>query len=158
MMGLIAQVRRNIKSTCISSSSIKKDGCKVVLTNIPEPRLTIDFDKPGSPLDEGQQRCDYLLVAEVTNKPGWVVPLELKKGAANISKVKDQLQAGAKAAEQIVPSNLEVYFRPVLVCGSIPKLKRTAIKKKSNFVQFRSNSEPIRRIRCDANLADVLKH
>ena len=157
MMGLIAQVRRSIDSACISSGRIKKKGCTVVLTNVPKSRLTIDFDKPGSPLDGTKQRCDFLLVVEVTNKPDWLITLELMKGAADISKVKNQLQAGAKVAEQIIPSKFEVYFRPVLVSGSIPKLKRTSIRKKSNYVQFRSNFEPIRRIRCGANLVDVLK-
>ena len=43
---------------------LRKEGCKVSLNDAPEPRLIVDFDKPGSPLGQNQTRCDYLFVAD----------------------------------------------------------------------------------------------
>ena len=154
MTGLVAAVRKKVDDACVTNGRLQKEGCSVKLRDAPPTRLIIDFDRPGSPLGPDQKRCDYLFVAAVTGKLGWVVPLELMSGRVDASKVVGQLQAGACAAEQLVPSNLTISFHPVLASGGgMHKSERTAMRKK---VVFRGYSEPIRRIRCGDQLTKAL--
>ena len=55
---------------------------------------------PESPLGQDQKRCDYLFVAEDPADSGWVVPLELKSGRVDVFHSVEQLQAGARFAEE----------------------------------------------------------
>ena len=50
MTGLVARVRGALDPRCIVQSGLSKEGCKVSLAEVPAPRLTVDFDRPGSPL------------------------------------------------------------------------------------------------------------
>ena len=122
------------------------------LNNAPSPRLIIDFDKPSSPLGERDTRCDFLFIAEDGNNPGWVAPLEMK-GRLDVSRAVQQLQAGARAAEGLIPQNAEVNFRPIVVFKGIPKAERTALRNK---VRFREQTEALRLIKCGAPLTQAL--
>ena len=68
--------------------------------------MIVDFDKPGSPLPVHSTRCDYLLVAGREHARGWVAVLELKRGQLRVNQLVVQMQAGASAAERIVPRDL----------------------------------------------------
>ena len=127
------------------------------LAGAPEPRLIVDFDKPGSPLGSDSTRCDYLFVAEGSGGSGWVAPLELKKGRLRAGEVVRQLQAGARAAECLVPSGTPVAFRPVAVSGNVPKAERDRLKDKSSRIRFRECDEPVRWIRCGDSLVQELR-
>ena len=154
MTGLVKAVRGKVDDACVTSGHLQKEGCAVKLRDAPFTRLIIDFDKPGSPLGQDQKRCDYLFVAEVTGKPGLVVPLELMRGKVEARKVVEQLQAGACAAERLVPSSLKISFHPVLAFGGgLHKSERTAMKRK---VVFHGYSKPIFLIRCGDQLTKAL--
>ena len=84
---------------------------------------------------------------------GWIVPLELKRGTADASTVVRQLQAGARAAEALIPLTFSITFCPVIASGSMHKAQRQALKKK---VQFHGCSEFVRRIRCGDQLIKAL--
>ena len=158
MTGLVEAVRGKVDKACVENKGLKKKGCKISLQGAPRLRLVINFDKPGSPLGQNQKRCDYLFVGEVPHKRGWIVPLELKRGGEDAtSQIVGQLQAGARAAEQLFSSNLTIIFRPVFASGgSMHKAQRTAMKKKINRVRFRDCYEPIRRLRCGDPLTRAL--
>ena len=155
MTGLVEAVGKKVDGACVTGR-IKKDGCSISLNGAPQPRLIIDFDKPGSPLGPDQPRCDYLFVAEVAGGPGWIVPLELKRGRLHADKAVRQLQAGARAAEQLVPSGAQVRFRPVAVAGSTPKDERNRLKGKGGKIRFHGRAEVVRLLSCGAALTEVL--
>lgn len=157
MTGVVEVVRGRTEKTCIKSGGLRKEGCAVSLQGAPKPRLIIDFDKPGSPLQRQQTRCDYLFVAEAPTGPDWVVPMELKRGEMDASEVVGQLKAGARAAEQLVPSTLAVTFRPVAAFGGgITKAQRNALRAPRNKVPFHGVAEFVRLIRCGGKLIQGL--
>lgn len=157
MTGLVGTVHGMVNNTCIENRGIKKEGCSVSLKDAPQPRLIIDFDKPGSPLGKNQTRCDYLFVAEDPSKSGWVVPLELKKGQLDTSGIVRQLKAGAYAASQLVPNTMAVNFRPVVAYGGgIHTAERNALKANRNKVRFHGTAEPVRLIKCGEQLTKAL--
>ena len=157
MTGTIAAVRAQLSKGCVVRRC-QKNGCAVSLAEMPQPRLVVDLDKPGSPLGPAQTRCDYLFLAESSCSELWLAPIELKKGTVDAGKAIEQLQAGAQAAEGIIPplgAGIDVRFRPVLASGGgMHKAERDKLKTEANRVTFRGYSEAIRRIRCDAPLID----
>ena len=128
----------------------------MLLGGVPSPRLVVDFDNPGSPLGPSERRCDYLLVAEVREEGGgWVAPLEMKNGRLRADHVVRQLQAGAAAAEKLVPAGLQVRFRPIAAAGSMPKAERNKLKRKGG-IRFHGREEAVRLMSCGAPLATAL--
>ena len=157
MTGLVERVRRDLDSRCLVKGGLSKDGCKVVMTDAPSPRLIVDFDKPGSPLAADATRCDYLLVAEGEHADGWVAVLELKRGRLDADEVVKQLRAGASAAERFVPRGEAFRFRPVVASGSVPRYERTKLRHKANMIGFHEHKEPVRLMSCGARLAMTLR-
>lgn len=143
MTGLLQTVHNTISASCIAGN-ISKEGCRVSLQGAPNNRLIIDLDRPGSPLSQNQTRCDYLLLAELADKPGLIYPIELKAGRASPGDVKDQLQAGADVVARLTPTDGAVKLLPLLASGS-DKAGRKRIRA---TVRFRTCEIPIRRIRC----------
>ncbi len=170
MTALLEDVRRKIvDEKCLVKGGLKKDGCKVVMTGVPNFRLIVDFDKPDAPLAANATRCDYLVIAEGKGKGktegegkgndgcGWVAVLELKRGRLDSTQVVRQLQAGASAAERLVPGDVKVRFRPVAVCGgTMRKYELEALKHKANRVAFHEHKKYVRVMKCGAPLVDVL--
>ena len=156
MTGLVRTVRETLDKGCLVDGGLTKQGCKVSLRGTPRSRLIVDFDKPASPLGPDQTRCDYLFVAEVDEGPGWIVPLELKRGRLRADEAVRQLQAGALAAERLVPSGEQVRFRPIAVAGSTPKAERSRLKGKNGRIRFHDCAESVRLMSCGAPLARML--
>ncbi len=157
MTALLESVRRVIDTGCLVKGGLNKDGCKVVITNAPTPRLIVDFDRPGSPLSADATRCDYLLVAEDEHARGWVAVLELKRGSLHADQVVRQLQAGAIVAEKIVPAGEAFKFRPLAASGSTPKHERTKLREKSKMIALHGIKEPVRLMSCGAPLVQALR-
>ncbi len=141
---------------CLTEGRLNKEGCRVLMTEAPYPRVVVDFDKKGSPLPADSPRCDYLLITEDRQDIGWVVLLELKRGRMDAGLVVRQLRAGASAAEKIIPKDQEIRFRPVVASGRVPKHERTELKRQSNKILFHGYTEPIRLMSCGSSLTSVL--
>ena len=157
MMGLVEAVLRKIDDSCIEDGSLQRKGCEISLEDAPRPHVVIDFDKQGSPLSNRQTRCEYLFVAERTGGGGWIVPMEFKSSGMRVSKVARQLQAGAGAAEKLVPKQNPMSFCPVAVLHEgINKWQRRDLKHRDNAIRFRGCREPVRVLLCGALLTDVL--
>ena len=157
MTGLVDMIRGELNERCLVTR-VKKHGCKVVMTGAPQPRRIVDFDKLDEPpLLPHTTRCDYLLIAESSDGCGWVVPLELKRGRLEANQVVGQLQAGASEAEKLVPQDEACRFRPVAAVGNVPKSERQKLKEKANKIGFHGHEEPVRLMRCGAELAKVLR-
>ena len=155
MTSLIEEVAPNVDARCIVRRGLSKEGCTVVMTGLPQERLVIDFDKPGSPLQQDSTRCDYLCIAEADNGDDWIVPLELKKGGFNAKTITQQLQAGANVADKLVTTTASFRFRAVAFSGNVRKAERLSLKRQR--VQFRGRREEIRRTRCGNKLASMLR-
>ena len=156
MTGLVENVRDTLDQRCLVNGGLKKRGCKVSIKGAPSPRVIVDFDKPGSPLGSHQPRCDYLFVAEDAEGLGWVAPLELKRGRLHADEVVRQLQAGACAAEEFVPSNEPVTFCPVAASGRRSKAERNKLKSKGSRVRFHGRAKAVKLISCGGPLAGAL--
>lgn len=152
MIGLVKAIRGKVSESCCAKLC-KKEGCKVSLPSRCRQRVLIDMDHRKSPAEKRGRRCDFLFVGEAKGE-GWVVPIELKKGKASSSEVAPQLQAGAKIAEQVVPKDAEIMFRPVAAVGRLDKYERVLLRKKE--VKFREMRELVRRIKCGESLAKVI--
>ncbi len=157
MSGLVQRVRANVDDRCIATR-IRKQGCSVSLDGAPVSRVIVDFDKPGSPLGSSDQRCDYLFVADAADRDGWVAPLELKRGRFHAGEFVRQLQAGANAAEKLVPGSAKVRFRPIAVVGgAMTKEEWNISRQKRNAVRFRGRQELLRSLKSGQRLADELR-
>jgi len=120
--------------------------------------VIVDFDKPGSPLGPSDQRCDYLFVADAADRDGWVAPLELKRGRFHAGEFVRQLQAGANAAEKLVPRSAKARFRPIAVVGgAMTKEEWSISRQKRNAVRFRGRRELLRSLKSGQRLADELR-
>ena len=134
MTEFLETIKGKLSKDCQVKGGLKKDGCKIIMTDMPQPRLVVDLDKPGSPLGSNDQRCDYFLFAEDKHECRWVVVLELKHGKLRLDKVVRQLRAGASAAKRLVPQDEEFRFRPVAASGSVRKDLRRQLKNNSNMI------------------------
>ena len=155
-MTLLERVRLELDPECLVERGLNKEGCRVLLTNAPDPRLIIDFDKPGSPLAQEATRCDYLLVAEGRQRIAWIAPLELKRGELPAGQVVRQLRAGASVAEKLVPEGEPVRFRPVAASGSVSKHDRNKLRDKKNMIRFHGHKEAVRLMSCGGPLIKAL--
>ena len=152
MSNLVKTVWAKVSESCYAKLC-KKEGGKVPLPADWRSRVLIDVDHPESPAEKHGKRCNFLFVGEVEDE-GWVVPIELKIGKASSSKVVPQLQAGAKVAEQVVPKNEKVSFRPVVAAGRFDKYERGPLRKRR--VKFRGMSEMVHWIKCGKSLAKLI--
>lgn len=135
---------------------VRKSGCHVLLRDAPTQRLIIDIDKSGSRSSGHQVRCDYLFIADGQGHDGWVVPMELKRGALDAEKVHRQLTAGAALADKIVPRRENIRFRPTAAYGSIRIEDRNKLKRARYSIKFRGQDEPIRLLKCGTPLKSIL--
>lgn len=148
---LLDAIRKKLQSDCIVTRCREK-ACSVDMRCSPEPFILIDVDKAST--NQRGQRCDFIFVGG--SDESWVVPIELKGSKADLDEVAEQLQAGARFAEQIIPSNVPVRFRPVLASKGIKKGPRGKVKKESK-IRFHGNAILFERMKCGGRLAPVLK-
>ena len=152
MNGFADAVRSRLTPSCLVDGvdSIDKGKCGASLAEAPHPRVIVDLDETGSPRGPTNVKCDFLFFAG----PGWVAPIEIKDGEPNVAQATKQLQAGAKAAESLVPHGLATEFRPVLVSKSLRRHKRNELR--DVVVEFRGSRERIRRLACEDPLTEAL--
>lgn len=155
MTATITSIQAQLEAGC-TVRKIGKSGCSVSLAEAMQPRLIVDFDKPGSPRGVEGKRCDYLFLSKPSGGDLWVVPVELKKGKVDIGEAIEQLRAGAEEAEGLVSKGMATgaNFRPVLASGRINKNERQRLRTQQ--VKFHGHPELVRRIRCGAPLMDAL--
>ncbi|MBC6413019.1 MAG: hypothetical protein GDA39_09215 [Hyphomonadaceae bacterium] len=158
MMTLSQKIRQGIQSkACLVTGNMEQRGCRVDMAGFPKSRLVIDFDESGSPIDTNKTRPDYLVVVDSCNGSAWVLVLELKSGKVSADKVVKQLQAGASAAEKLVPKNQQLNFRPVLYYARMTAGNRLKLREKQSRINFRGKQKAVRLERCGSQLAEVLK-
>jgi len=155
-MGLVEKVREKLDARCLVEGKLNKEGCRVLMTGAPAPRLVVDFDKPGSPRHPDAPHCDYLFIAEGGGGLGWIAPLELKRGRLHSDEIVRQLQAGADAAARLVSEEESIRFRPIAVTGSTPKAERNRLRSKNNRIRLHGRMETVRLLSCGDPLVRAL--
>ena len=133
----------------------EEEGCRVPLNNAPSPHLVIDVDHSSFGLDD-DIHCDFLFIGcDGPRGDNWVVPLELKRGSPDATKMVEQLQAGSGFVQARIPVELGTQFLPVGVYGGrLKKMDRDRLRKAR--ISFRSKKYEIKLIRCGTPLIRAL--
>ena len=147
----------------VSQSSLTKscggEGCQVYLTDIPQERIVIDVEKEFDARQNTQKRADRLLFYG-NAKNIFAVPIELKRGKAQESDVREKLENSLKFAATFGPDpeeNRKTVFVPVLFHGR--GIKWTNPKRQRSLkVNFQGKGLKVLIGRCDqeSNLARLL--
>ena len=133
----------------------KRDGCSVTLKDAPKSHVIIDIDYKRLPIGTREPKCDFIFLSD---EGRWVAPIELKKGSPDASQIVGQLRAGAKLAEQIVPGDIEVQFRPIVAYGGRTHRKElTEFRESKSLVSFRTRKVSVTMLKCGDALAKALK-
>lgn len=156
MTGWLERARRGFDEQC-RVAECRKPGCSVSFAGFPDERLVVDFDRRGSPLGPSDKRPDFLVIAAPADDVGWVAPVELKKGSADVSDAAKQLQAGANIAEERVDRRrvANAVFRPVLATGKMRREEQRELRAKRNRVRFRGEWTGIELLDCGDRLIDA---
>ncbi len=153
---VLDEIRKQVGEENLTNSC-SGDGCHVDMTDVPRERIVVDVERVFQVNQRQGKRCDRMLL--YVDEKLVVVLIELKSGNVNATEVFQQLQSGAKFAEELVPEDIETTCIPVVFHGKrihdaqLPKLKR-------NEVRFRRQTFPIWKRKCGRrtkNLASVLK-
>ena len=155
-MTVTQAVRSTVRPGCITRRC-REERCSISLTGTSQQAFAIDMNRDDSPVDQNQTHCDFLFVGSLSGQnEEWVVPIELKRGAIGATEARDQLQAGADAADQLVPRELDFRFLPLAVSGRLAQAERAQLRKNSHKIRFRGRRVLIKRVRCSSRLADTL--
>ena len=153
MASLVSRIQSTIPSTCHARKCGMR-GCSVSLKNAPQPFFLIQMDCDELP-GQNETRCDYIFIGG-SNRV-WLVPMELKKGALGVSKVMEQLQAGAKFAEEIIPRNEQVSFLPIVVFGGkAHHIEVRKLRQPANQIRFRGQRFNIQLLKCGSPLVEAI--
>ena len=156
-MTVTHEVRDAVPDACITRSC-REQGCSLSLNGTSRQAFAIDMNHDDAPINRNQTHCDFLFVGSLAGESEeWVVPIELKRGEIGASEARDQLQAGADAADRLVPRDLELTFLPLAVSGSMARAERDQLRKSSHRIRFRRQMVLVERTRCGSDLADVLR-
>ncbi len=151
---------------CISASigpdnlckSCSRDGCRVYLEGLPDERIIVDVDKAFAAHGRQGRHCDFVVFMLEDGRKLLAVPIELKSGRVDVSQAVEQLQAGAKFAEEFLPKRSEVGCRLVLFHGcGMNRIDRSRLNRKK--IRFRGMDLTVKTMRCCSpeNLAKALK-
>lgn len=153
-MSVIALIRANVPEESTTRTRLRKNGCSLNKQGVPTPNLIVDLDKAGLPGD--QSRADFLFVSDESG--GWVVPIEMKRGATDVAHAARQLQSSANKADEWIATQEPIKnFCAVLASGGGPR-KHEATLLRSTFITFGNRKHPIQPIRCHGKLQDALEN
>ena len=156
-MTIAQEVRDAVSDACITRRC-REQGCLLSLSGTSQQAFVVDMNHDESPVDRNQTHCDFLFVGSLSGQDEeWVVPIELKRGEISAGEARDQLQAGADAADRLVPRDLDLRFLPLAVSGSMPRAERDRLRKSSHRIRFRRQMVLAERTRCGSELADILR-
>ena len=136
-------------------------GCDVDMTDVPHPRIVVDVERVFLVNKRKGRRCDRMLFyVDLDSNTLVVVLIELKSGNVDASDVFQQLQCGAKFADEVIPQEIGTTCIPVVFHGK--RIHDAQLRKlKRNEVRFRRLTFPIWKRKCGRrtkNLASVLEH
>ena len=150
---VLDEIRKQVGKENLTNS------CGGDMTDVPRERIVVDLEQVFQVNRRSGKRCDQVLFyVDWTRSKLVVVLIELKSGNVNATEVSEQLQGGAKFADEVVPQDIETTCIPVVFHGK--RIHHAQLRKlKRNEVRFRRQTFPVRKERCGRteNLANVLK-
>ena len=150
-MAVIQAFNSNVPQAYIVPRCAPKQSCTVDLRGIqPDERVIVDCDLMPT---TASKICDYIVACELANSS--VSVIEMKSRGVRASEVKEQLQQGARLAEQWVGNAQVDKFVPILMSRGGGKELRMLAKQKINF-QGSKHSESVRTRRCGEQLRRLL--
>ncbi len=138
-------------------NSFRRGRCSADLTGVSEEdRVVVDLDKVFPSGQEGENQCECVLFYFDDTGSFVVVPIELKGGDVDASKVIRQLKGGAAFASTYMPSGFKNICRPFLFQNGINKAEVRQFRKPHSKVFFGGKSFEIKIATCGDKLADIL--
>ena len=138
-------------------NSCSRDGCEVCMTNVPLDRIIVDADLAFPAHELTGERCDFIVFLFDSDGNLRASPIELKSGAASVTKAVRQLKKGAAFVDHFSPDDPSPVCRPILIHGRPLSFKE---RKRLNRlkVKYRGLDLTIKTARCgsEGNLAQVL--
>jgi len=164
-MTLLNEIRRRLPKGCIDKRIVsmtkgnKRATCRVAMDDAPRPSLIVNLDQlerhQGTGQVQGQKHGDYFVVVQKCVNSFWLVVIEIKGGKYSPSHLIDQIQAGAKVAEQYVLTAEKVTFCPIAVTRRMDKNDRRELL--AGVVKFHGFKKHVVRLSCGERLVDALK-
>lgn len=152
---MLERIDRRVDARCMTET-MNKQGCAVDTDGAPAPYRVIDMDHATAPVDSSARKCDYLFFAEEAGRPGILAAaLELKNTGLNAATVGSQLQAGARAVEQVVRGIAPVRFVPVAVHGGRVHRRQFQVLRRMR-IRFRRNGYEVMTMPCDSPVSAAL--
>ena len=152
MGSVVDRFEKCAPENAIHSSRLNKQGCRLSKKNIPTSNnVVVDLDKLK--ITDASKRADFLFASD--DDGGWILVIEMKKGAPDVQHSAKQLRSAAGIAEKWASGENVENFRAVLVSGSLPKAEFNLLKKRSNWIRFGNRDHPIRRLACGSELRQV---
>ena len=149
-MGLLQSLKASVSADC-QVKGIKRGDCRVKLTNTPQNKIVIDFDRGEFKQIQDTKKCDFLCVF-VSGSVEYLVPLELKPKVSSVKQIVEQLQACADFVDSRISSTKSIEFIPMFVYrkrihpNDLSRLRQASIS-------FGNGSAKIRRMKCNSTLA-----
>ena len=157
-LNLLEEIPASVDSRCVSTSC-EDEGCSLSLQGLDAfVYALLAMDGPHSPAPHGETRCDFLFFGNIPDsKRFWVSPVELTESAHKSStRILDQLRAGGRLAERLVPENLDVQFAPV-AAGPFGRFRRMEFRKIENGIVFRQRVFLATAVECGSELLGALR-
>lgn len=152
MCTLIEQLKREIPHSAIVKTCIEQ-GCRVSMKGAPSPHIIINMNDCSWKFQD-KIHCDFIFVGFEDNYH-WNVPLELKKGSPDATKIVEQLQAGARFTQDKIPEKYPTRFVPVGAYGGrLHKSQRDKFRRER--IRFRHKEYEIKLIHCGTPLKNAL--
>ncbi len=156
-MKAVEAVREGTSLLC-HATVCREGSCSLSLSAAPAPSVLVDLEHEASPVVADEAHRDYLFVGwDSARKESWVSPIELTASAARVSKFLPQLRGGAGLADNLLPGDLRIKFRPVAAYGGeLRRIERDRFLKPANQVVFRGKLAPVKLVRCGSLLTKAL--
>ena len=154
MAGLVESVRSAVAERCLTTRC-RARGCSVNMDGVQGDHVLINMDCLGLGIGRQDRRCDFIFVSDDGDR---VVAMELKRGDLDASYVVEQLRAGARFVERIVPRDADVNFVPLAVYGGkFHRKEREELLKRANWISFRGRRVQVDSLRCGRGIIEKLK-
>ena len=153
MVSIVDRFRKNAPKRSIHSTKIKKAGCSLKKTSLPDPYIFIDLDHLGK--IDASKCADFLFATD--GYGGWIVSIEMKRGNPDVVKSAKQIQSTIRIFEDWVDGVTSIIFQPLLVSGSLSIHERKNLSHPKNEIHFRGDKYPILRIRCQSALSQIFE-
>lgn len=154
---IVQHFKDNMPSGCQVQGNLHGENCVVLMEDAEFSHVSISCDKHPSAKDNNLRRGDFLVAVDLNGAKGLIIPLELKSGDLKVGHAARQLQATADLARKHIPNVNNIILMPIAASGSMNNAHHKKIELRRIRIKLANHKEPIRQIKCGANLARIIK-